>query len=275
MASERGLVISRPVEVSNNTLQVMGSVDLQELRLSLLFWDKLDYPTNNLIHFGLDPECQFLEGAGVLRRTDIRVIGSGQMAQAFVQAHVAAFKLLDAKEPGVWSVATGVNAVSFPEADLDLGRGVLVSLHRAIPVPDKEVPLQDVLEFRAKRRDELMALRHHLEDIYERVISAADGALALAKETERLQRAVDNHIKIARETRFRLRLADVDASLNFAPAVGVGAITLLASGSVTHALAAAAGSAVLSVKVGPSLKSHKATATPFRYVSSYHRELFP
>jgi hypothetical protein len=191
MAGERGLVISYPIEVSNTAGRVEG-LDLQELRMSLLFWDKLDFPANNVFHFGLDPECQFLKGAGILSRTNIPLSG-GNAASVVVQAHLDAFRILDAKEPGVWSLSNGRNAISFPEADLEQGRGVLVSLHRAIPVPDKEVPLQDVLEFRAKRRAELMVLRHHLEDIYERVISAADGALAMTKELESLQRAIDDH----------------------------------------------------------------------------------
>jgi hypothetical protein len=274
MARERGLVISCPIKISGTALQVASSnLDLQELRFSLLFWDKLDYPTNNLIHIDLDPEGQFLESAGVLKRTNIRVTGSGDMASGFLNAHVAAFRNLDARELGVWSLATGANSVSFPEADLDLGRGVIVSLHRAIPVPDKDVPIQDVLEFRARRRDELIALRHYLEDIYERIISAGDGALALEKEVERLQSAIDGHVRVSRESGFKLRLVDMDASLNFVPAVTTAAVTYLA-GTPLIASIIAGSAAALNVKIGPSLKRHNATATPFKYVSSYHRELF-
>lgn len=170
-------------------------------------------------------------------------------------------------------LATGANSVSFPEADLDLGRGVIVSLHRAIPVPDKDVPIQDVLEFRARRRDELIALRHYLEDIYERIISAGDGALALEKEVERLQSAIDGHVRVSRESGFKLRLVDMDASLNFVPAVTTAAVTYLA-GTPLIASIIAGSAAALNVKIGPSLKRHNATATPFKYVSSYHRELF-
>jgi hypothetical protein len=275
MAGERGLVISCPIKISGTSgLHIVTTaLDLQELRFSLLFWDKLDYPTNNLISIGLDREGQFLESDGVLKRTNIRVIGSGDMAAGFVQAHVTAFRNLDATEPGVWSLATGANAVSFPEADFDPGRGVLVSLYRAIPVPDKDVPIQDILEFRARRRDELITLRNYLEDIYERIISAGDGALALDKEIERLKSAVDDHVKVSRESGFKLRLVDIEANLNFVPAVTTAAVSYFAGAPFVASIIAGS-AAALNVKIGPSLKRHKATATPFKYVSSYHRELF-
>jgi hypothetical protein len=271
MANERGLVISRPIEISGSTLRT-GPVDLQELRFSLLFWDKVDFPTNNNFATDLGAEGTFLENAGILNRTHVWVVGGGELAAQFRAAHVAAFRELDKKEPGVWSLATGTNALSFLDADLEPQRGVLLSLHRAIVVPDKDVPLQDVLEFRNKRHDELIALRHHLEDIYERVITAGDGALSLNKETERLEKAIVDHMKASRESGLKFRLVDFDANLNL---VSLGA-AIIASSSGTSLFDAVirGGLAALAVKIGPSLKRREKTATPFKYVSYYHKELF-
>jgi hypothetical protein len=89
---------------------------------------------------------------------------------------------------------------------LEPGRGVLVSLHRALPVPDKDVPLQDILEFRTKRSDELIALRRHLEEIYGRIVSAGDSDLALKTELERLQQAINDYTKVFHERRFKFRM---------------------------------------------------------------------
>jgi len=74
------------------------------------------------------------------------------MGEKAVELHLAAFyRKLDQSEPGVWSLGTGKNSISFPEREMEEGRGVLVRLYEAIPVPDKDVPLQDILEFRTKR----------------------------------------------------------------------------------------------------------------------------
>jgi hypothetical protein len=54
-----------------------------------------------------------------------------------LEAHLAAYRLLDEEEPGVWSLGVGKNSVSFPERELEQGRGILVRLYEAIPVPEK------------------------------------------------------------------------------------------------------------------------------------------
>jgi hypothetical protein len=276
MANERGLVISCPVEISGRSMAFRSGpvLDPQELRFSLLFWDKLDFPINYVVGIGPDAETQFLQSAGLLNRTMTQVISGGDVVSSFVQAHIGAFRALDQREPGVWSLSTGKNAISFADDDMELDKGVLVSLYRAIPVPDKDVPLEDILEFRARRRDELITLRHHLEDIYQRVISAGDGELALNTEIERLERAIDDHIKAARGSGLKFRLVDFDANLNLTPAVTATAVAYAASQSIPLSLLTGLGAASLSLKVGPSLKRHEATSTPFKYVSSYHRELF-
>jgi hypothetical protein len=51
MASVRGLVISRPIHISEGGLTAGGPLDLQELRFALLFWDKLNFPFNNSVYF--------------------------------------------------------------------------------------------------------------------------------------------------------------------------------------------------------------------------------
>lgn len=99
--SERGLVISCPALVQGTKLSVGGDLDAQELRSSLLFWDKLDFPDNDLISFGHGPNVDYLISAGVLNRT--RVVGSGKFDATVVHTvHLHAFRTLDEREP--WSV---------------------------------------------------------------------------------------------------------------------------------------------------------------------------
>jgi hypothetical protein len=273
LASERGLVVSNPIQISGNALKAKSGLDPQELRTALLFWDKLDYPENNLIAFGLQPDAQFLVDAGVLKRTRIQVVGGGAMEKAYAQAHVAAFKRLDASEPGVWSLATGENSFSFDDGDLQDDRGVLVKLHHALPVPDKDVPLEDILQFRERRRAELLALRHHLEDIYQRVIAAGDGDLALNSEIEKLEGAIADHIKTSKETGLRFRSVSLNASLNLYRGVAIAAGAFATGLPMVTALLAGAASAI-TIGPGTALTWGKTTGTPFRYVSAYHSEIF-
>ena len=273
MTGERGLVISSPIRVVGTSLSMGGGLDPHELRFSLLFWDKLDFPDNNIISFGSDADAQFLQSAGILNRTRVQVVGSGDGAQMFLAAYLHAFNQLDAKEPGVWSLGAGKNSVSFPTKELEDGRGILVSLYDAVPVPDKDIPLQDILEFKAKRRAELLALRSHLDEIYQRILAAGDGHLALQSETAKLEAAISDYIKVAQATKLPFVGMSFDANLNVPAAVAAGlAAYSQGLGTVSSLLTgAAAGFAV-----GPtaSLKRHKESATPFRYISSYHKRLF-
>lgn len=270
----RGLVVSPPIETGGRSLAIKSSdLDPQELRSSLLFWDKLDFPDQNIIGFGLSPDVEFLMTAGVLQRTRVEFAGAGDIAELYRRLHVSAYELLDNEDPGRWSLASGERSISFTDDVLDVGRGALVRLYGAIPVPDKDVPLADILEFRTRRSDELLALRTHLEAVYQRVISAGDGDLAWNTEIEALQKGIQDHINVSKETGLRFRLADLSANLNLLPVIR-GALTAYATGlPMIQSLMAGVGAGI-SVDVGAALKRHKATSTPFRYISAYHSEVF-
>lgn len=277
MGKRRGLVVSPPVTISGQTLRLEATdIDPQELRTSLLFWDVLDYPANNIVSMGSSPDVEFLQTAGALQRTRISIDLAGinsNFGQSAAKAHMAAFRELDAQEPGQWSLATGERSFRLLDDQVEEGRGLLFGLYAALPVPDKSVALADLLEFRVKREAELMALRHHIEDVYQKIIAASDSGLSLVTETERLQRSIQDHIKIMKESRFPLRLTDLKANLNLAPgaAAGLSAIAFglpLVPSLITGAVAS------VSLEVGAALKGKRANATPYSYITSYHRELF-
>ena len=273
MAILRGLVISCPITIVGNSLRIKSSdLDPQELRFSLLFWDKLDFPANDMIGFTSDENAEFLISAGILNRTRVQVL-DGQLTQICAQAHVDTYRTLDEQEPGVWSLGAGENSISFPPADVEHDRGVLVRLYQAIPVPDKDVPLQDILEFREKRSAELLALRYHLEVIYQRIVGAGDGALALNTEIGSLEQAIADHISASKESKLSFRNMSFDAGLNVAAGVFAGLTVYNQSLDIVNSLLVGAGAAI-SVTIGRSLKRHTPTSTPFQYISSYHEKVF-
>lgn len=272
--STRGLVVSPPLEISGSIYKLRSSdLDPQELRSNLLFWDVLDFPTNNIVHLELSSDAQFLEEAGILQRSKINVSQPGDLAQLTLAAHIEAFQTLDKAEPGKWSLATGERSISFPNDLLLQKRGALVSLHNAVPVPDKDVPLPDLLEFKRKRRDELLATRHHLEEIYQKIVSAGDGPLALQSQIEQLQLALKDQLNISREAPFSFRLSNMNASLNLLP-VAVAAVTAHIFGLPMLPTIISSLPASLSLNMGVALKNRKPSSTPYKYVTSYHKELF-
>ncbi|VAW14281.1 hypothetical protein MNBD_ALPHA12-2021, partial [hydrothermal vent metagenome] len=105
MSDIRGLVISPPIIIDGTKIFIRTmALDPQQLRANLLFWDKLDFPSNNAIHIQEDQNATFLIKSGILKRTAINVQMSGDMALLYLNAHFEAFHILDKQEPGVWSL---------------------------------------------------------------------------------------------------------------------------------------------------------------------------
>jgi hypothetical protein len=175
--SERGLVITRHTEViawythhaATNTVDpkpdiqmtMRASLDPQELRSHLLFWDRLIHPIT-VPGQTSSPEEDFLIDAKILERKvppvdPIQKLG----AINHIYGVVSVFDDLNAREPGRWSLAEpklsqylDAFLKSQQPARIEPDRGVLIQLFDCIPVPDQDVPLADILDFKRKRQDE-------------------------------------------------------------------------------------------------------------------------
>jgi uncharacterized protein DUF6236 len=298
VAAERGLVLSPGLEFRNVNDQRgrlarnewvclceaclrQLPISPQELRTYLLFWDKLDYPGHReglLMH---NEEQLFLIEAGIMERTKIQGFPPDP-TMVFSEIQMTAFRVQEEREPGVWSYGRHDGRRSLIEYDSDHRRGLLACLIDCIPVPDKEIPLQHILEFKEKRRDELLALRHHLDGVYQRIVSAGDGPLALSTELSLLQQAIINHTRTAKEHRLALRLGSLEAVLKIevdlgrASTVGAFAYTAGLNGLAAMLAGAIAGaSPKLEVRSSAAVKSELGRSTPFEYITSYQQELFP
>lgn len=278
-ANHRGLVVSPPIEIEGSRLFVKSSnLDPQELRFALLFWDRLVWPSSRAIHFSSGPDETFLESAGILTRPEYTFNGDG--AQGIARGQIQAYQELERSEPGVWALAQGENSLLLKDGLADEGKGSLVELHRAIPVPKQDVPLAEILEFRQRRRDELMLLRHYLESFVSEIEGAADKPLALQKRVAELDQACANLLTVGKEWQFPVYLSNLKASfslspMKFLPAVAGGWKMGEPYGLTAAAAVAAAGGAAssLDIKADYGLRSMRLPTSPYRYAFQMHEEL--
>lgn len=278
-ARNRGLVVSSPVHIEGDKLTVTSAIDKQELRFALLFWDRLIWPTSSAVHIESGQDEQFLEHEGILKRPWYEVWGAP--ANAVVESHFRAFEELDAREPGAWSMALGEKTLHLLGGDrLADGGGVTVALHRAIPIPNVDVPLAEILEFKSRRNAELLKLRFHLESIKDELFLAENPQDALSSKIAAIDRSCSDLLKCGSEWQFPMRLSDLDCSLNYNP------ISLYASAKVgwefgqpfgLEAAAAAAGVTALvcnlNINRSNSFRGVRRPASPFRYSYLAHKEL--
>ena len=199
------------------------------------------------------------------------------MIQFYRLAHLAGYHALQLKEPGCWSLARGEKSISFADDDLEVGRGILVSLCNVIPVPDKDVPLNEILEFKAKRFDELISFRVSLERLYQKIASQPDSKLAMLTEKDDFEKSLADYIKTAKETKLPFRLTkELSAKISLS---GSDALNVMGSAALGFTVSPLVGyiagvASVIKFTAGLGLKGRNKTANPFEYVSSYHRDLF-
>ncbi|MEX5669303.1 DUF6236 family protein, partial [Pseudomonas neuropathica] len=62
-----------------------------------------------------------------------------------------------------WALLEGENSLSYQRDVASQPQALSIDLLRSIPIPQEDVPLAEILEFKAKRKDELMSLRAEIE----------------------------------------------------------------------------------------------------------------
>lgn len=269
---ERGLVIAPPIEMLEDGAFNSNADYPDFVRGALLLWDRLDCPDNNYFSAAIGDEFKLLEDAGVLTRTIVRFNERLDARTPLIAAQRTAFLHLDEAEPGQWVLGKLPDAKILYEGDFAKGRGGLVKLFGAVPLPKREASFEDILEFRYKRRAELLALRHHIERIYQTVQGAADPALALRTETEALDRAIADHIRVIQESGIPFRLSGLELKFDLVDATK----GMLAAAALGLPLTAAlVGGAVqgISVEASAGLKGRQ-KGGPFEYVTHLYNERF-
>lgn len=277
-----GLVVCPPMEVKGTSLHVRSTrLDPHELRSSILFWDRLVWPSSRVIHIPSGPDEEFLESAGILTRPEYSF--SGDVGQGMAMTQIQAFIDLENREPGLWSLAQGESSLLLKDRVLEPGAGICLELTRAIPVPDKDVPLNEVLEFKERRADELLRLRTELNGFVTAVNQAEDKKAELHTHIETIDVACADALKVSREWQFPVRLTNFKASVDTRPFLAAGAgIAAYGVGTTAGLTASAAILAGASAATAPSLRvgadfgwrGLKRRLGPYRYVYQFHNELF-
>ncbi len=155
-----------------------------------------------------------------------------------------------------------------------------MTLARAIPLPDPNFPLQDLLEFKHKRSDEIVGLTHELDKFYSQIANARDSDF----ELYRLLRVVDKQcadlIKASRESKRKFHVGDFSISLSID---SIESAMIRSAASEAYVLAttglpivgAVLGAASSFVSFGRDIGSRRLSdrSSPFKVVGDIHKEL--
>lgn len=269
-------------------------VDAEELRRGVLFWDQIVVPYNDIWRVpGNDAEFDFLRSEGILLEREFKPYREhGYTHELYGESFENAFVSLDKAEPGLWSLSGYAHRVVFEYGELfnkpsplltAEGRGALVELHNAIPLPKGDTPLADLLEFKAKYRDEIISLSLEIDGLFSKIASAGDSEFEFKRALREIEARGLDVIKAAGGSKidFSLSGLSIDFSLNtdLLRLIGAGFSSVLQGTFGMTEIAALLGtssSVGITVKSGASLKWRKGThreSSPYGVIGELYGKL--
>ncbi|SCX88073.1 DUF6236 family protein [Paracoccus tibetensis] len=245
----------------------MGDFSAQGIRAGLLMWDAFDFPMNTSINLESVIPDQ-LVALGVARKTTVE--SNGQIGMGLAEAYATLFRAYEEQHPNTWSLLSGPDGIDV----LGGGRNQtgMINFTSCIPIPSAEVPFEEILHFKERRKDEMLALRQHIEDMILRIQEAGDGELLIDAEVESFRKAAEDHLKAAKDSGLHFKLGDLSGSFNILAPITGGAAAYLQGLSISGALIAGAAAAI-SFAPSTSVSYKRVGSTPLRYISRAHSEL--
>lgn len=273
-----GIIIGPKPRIRGSNISVSNSVDPIQLRRYALFFDRIAYPTNSFIGFGeLHPDLAFLRDCNLLSQPHI-LCEDGDAAKRVGESYGAAFSLLEADSPGAWSLAAGPNELDLAPEIFETSRGAITELVNSVPLPDRDAPLEDVLDFKFKRKSELLAFRQVTDGFYQSWVVGEDRMHALTKAKGEIERACHDLIRAYKAAKLPFKMSSWSLSYSLNPITAAVAFNVLDSvpatselPSLTTLALAGASQLRLSKSVGPKRKTTK--SSPYRYAAEIHERL--
>lgn len=279
---DRGVVVSPYFTFDGSSLHFPGLVGIEPLYLKhyILYWDKVEFPNNNMIHIGDAPEFEYLYSEGVLQRTNVNLSGfSGNVGFAYLIAQAEAIRKLNDLESGRWTVAQNSNQIVLPENVSTNTATVEFELYNILPSPGDDVSYEDILDFKSRRKDELLAFRASMDDIYLEISKSGDIPRAKTVALDNLERTISDLTIAAGESwkskflsGFKVELSLPGIIENATKGAGVAAMCSIPI-SIGAAAGAVASIAKFDFSAAPKVTGTKGLSADFAYLSHINREL--
>lgn len=198
----RGIIISPVKIIGKNSMQASGAIDPIKLRQYLLYWDKIDFPQNNLIGFGESPEIEYLKKEGIMQQTNVRVTGNGELTELYLKAQLKVLEINNGSEKGRWTLGQENIELVLPKGESVMEKGIELDLYNSLPIPTEDTSLEDVLMFKDKRKDELLEFRSLMDNFYLELLKSGDSERAVIAYIDRIQNKVGDIDRVMNESMF-------------------------------------------------------------------------
>lgn len=195
---KRGIIANngKLSRLDGQAVSFSGSISNQDMNYYLLYWDKIIMPSNNLFHSSVLNENEIIK-TGILERPQVNFSSWSSKAQdgsydPFVIAQsIVANKLISEDNETDWTIHQIGDHVIIGNEQQKEFNSIRCELKNCLPVP-KDVNFQEILEFKEKRKDELIALHSTIDNLYLDIIDTSDINFAKRKSIAELTDAIQN-----------------------------------------------------------------------------------
>ena len=101
-----------------------------------------------------------------------------------------------------------------PEDKSIKANAVQLELYNCIPVPKEDTPFDDILDFKERRRDELIEFRRVMDDMYDEILSSEYQDLKENRCIEELQNKIIDINRVMDESPIKRVLSSMNVEIN-------------------------------------------------------------
>lgn len=215
---ERGVIASPAlISISLTGFTMKRSISPEEIRYYALYWDKVVIPGSNLVYVGI-PEEDLLKETGVVERPLVNfggMWGGADVGHSFAiaQAQIAEGLIKTDKECD-WVMHQMGNTLSLPNKYQKQHKNLRFDLVNALPVPSGDTPIDEILDFKFRRKDELENLHKTLDEAYIQILNSPDPSFTTVKAVSELKASISALEQVSGERWKKTTKYDFSAQLN-------------------------------------------------------------
>lgn len=201
-------------QLAGGAISSQTILTVQDLNYYALFWDEILIPTSRAVHEELPNEKEYI-GLGVIRRPILEYWSTEGLPKKYLEF---SNQLLAERREGNrtedWSLhQIGHEFITLEEKKSSMS-GIRFEIFNALPIPNAEVPLADILEFKHRKNQAFVDFHGYLDEIYEKLISSPDDPLLKSKSYLKFEESI-SIIKKLSDDEWRGRLEGYKFSWGF------------------------------------------------------------
>lgn len=270
------------INTINKTAMLRSDIDKRKLIRTVLFWDKIIIPCNtNIFVINLDhiPEIVTLRAEKILEEPKIQVNVDGELTSVLYGMYMWYIMQMMKSNDANYSTYELEKMIISDHDQVSPSGGELLTFTNAFPEPDVSTEINDILEFKLKRKDQFNLLMAHLNSLELRVLKAENKHTELNKAINEIDIACADVIRLYKEKGIKFNISNAKFNFSMKEIIEVTGATyegsVIAGLPQTAAVLASLSAGIASVvEIKDAISFKKIDKTnPFNYAGEISKHL--